>query len=144
MPEFLSYLEDRKLPNERWELLIDLVYQTDLPAFRGKQIVAPKGFVTDFASIPQVAQSFISKTGPWDRPAVIHDWLYKQAGFIEGFDFEYTREDADEILREGMKVEKVGWFRRYLIYSRVRRWGWISWNEHRNNRFQNALNKTEK
>src|SRR5262245_61834039 len=45
------------------------------------RIVVPKGFVTDFASIPQALWSLgLSPHGQYSRAAVIHDFLYWTQG----------------------------------------------------------------
>src|SRR5580658_5102513 len=46
-----------------------------------EKIIVPKGFVTDFASIPQPLWSFgLSPHGQYSRAAVIHDYLYWAQG----------------------------------------------------------------
>src|SRR5262245_19918965 len=52
-------------------------------------IIVPKGFVTDYASVPKEFHSFISPRGPHGSPAIIHDFLY--------WDQSCTRQQADEL-----------------------------------------------
>lgn len=43
-------------------------------------ILVPAGFVTDFASIPWGVRNLFPPNGPWARPAIIHDLLYRIRG----------------------------------------------------------------
>jgi hypothetical protein len=59
----------------RWIVLQGFTYRLgspDGPEF----ITIPRGFVTDFASMP-LGIVFKSPGGKWDKPAVVHDALYK-------------------------------------------------------------------
>jgi hypothetical protein len=56
----------------------------------------PAGFVTDFASVPQIFWSIIPPTGTKTRAAVIHDYLY--TAHPQG------RPWADKVFLEAMKV----------------------------------------
>jgi len=83
-------------------------------------ITVPKGFLTDFASIPQFAWSIYPPLGKYGKAAVIHDWLYKQAG-LQG---HYKRKDCDDIFLDGMTVLGVSFISRHIIYNMVRLFGW--------------------
>ena len=84
-------------------------------------VTVPPGFVTDFASIPQVLQSIIRQNGLYLLPAVVHDYLYwKQT---------CTREQSDQILLLAMIENKVGDLHRIAIYEAVRAAGRFAWNE---------------
>ena len=52
-------------------LLEDLKYE-----FNGEIITVPARFMSDFATIPQPFQWLISKVGPYNGAAVVHDWGY--------------------------------------------------------------------
>lgn len=75
-------------------------------------ITVPVGFISDFASIPQWAQSFISKMGPYTKAAIIHDYLLEIAYKNKKF--------ADDIFFEAMTVLKVPAWKKYIIYYAVR------------------------
>jgi hypothetical protein len=84
-----------------------------------REITAPEGFQTDFASVPRAFWRFAPPGGPYAAAAVIHDWLYiRKIG---------TRPQADAIFLEGMKAAGVGWFQRSLIYRAVRIGGNGGW-----------------
>lgn len=129
MPKFLTALRVEKQPDGQWKLIDPLRYRTDLLIpqfdFPNDVIEAPRDFVTDFASIPQIVQSLISADGPWDAPAVLHDLGYRtqRAGI--------TRFNWDCVLWEAMGVEQVVLWKRVAIFAAVRLFGGIPWNENK-------------
>ena len=85
----------------------------------------PIGFVTDGASIPKLFWSLVGSpfTGLYRRAALIHDYLYA----IQTTKRSY----ADKVFLECMKVLKVGWWKRRIMYMAVRTCGWRPWNKHK-------------
>lgn len=75
-------------------------------------IKVPRGFRTDYASIPRVFRAFITGYDKTRMPAVIHDYMYREA--IE------TRKLADDLFLKGMKETGVGWVKRHAMYLAVR------------------------
>lgn len=75
----------------------------------------PKGFQTDFGTIPLVFQSLISPIGKPTKSFVVHDYLCVCAQ--EG---KLSRKLADRIFLECMKIQKVRWLKRTIIYYAVR------------------------
>lgn len=63
-------------------------------------ITVPKGFVSDFASMPWIVRRTLPSFGPWARAAVLHDYLY----VTKGEDGKWTRPQADDFLREAMEA----------------------------------------
>ncbi len=88
-------------------------------------IIVPIGFVTDFASIPQIFWNILPPWGTYGKAAVIHDMLYKSQGIIGKY--SYTRKQCDQILLEAMTVLNVPKFTRWLIYNAVRWFGGAAW-----------------
>lgn len=80
-------------------------------------ITVPEGFESDWASIPQALQLFISKVGKHSKPAILHDYLcvmnHKDKSFI-------SRKEADEVFLEAMKIKGVNLVKRYIMYAAVR------------------------
>lgn len=109
----------------------------DVTAFK-----IPTGFKTDLASIPRIFWAFIS---PLDYviqvPAVIHDFLYKtHKPWVYTLEnkklrfrrkIQFTRKQADMVLREKMKSFGAGIIKRNLVYLMVRIGGWKAWNKHK-------------
>jgi len=79
----------------------------------GEVFLTPRGYETDFASIPGWAQILINPFGDHAEAAVIHDWLYA-AGRAGG------RDQADEIFRFAMAEQGVNPVKRNLMFQAVR------------------------
>lgn len=79
-------------------------------------IVVPKGYVTDFASVPPAARVAIDVYGSNIEGAVVHDWLYAvgEPG---------RRQKADQIIRYALMEQDVGVVRRNTVYTAVRSGG---------------------
>lgn len=88
---------------------------------RVNPVVVPKGFVTDFASIPRVFWSTLRPDGEYAYAAIIHDYLY----WVQA----ESREDADLVFKLGMENLGVGAAKISLIYNAVRIFGSLSWDE---------------
>jgi hypothetical protein len=78
----------------------------------GRRYCIQRGTYTDFASIPKLFRSFISRIGRCSKPSVLHDWLCE---------FKIvSRKEADRLFLESMKTKKVGWLKRRTMYAGVR------------------------
>ena len=131
---FISAIQVERAPGSKgaWTLTGDLIYTGSRDQF-----VVPRGFETDFASIPRIFQSLIPKHGRFDAAAIIHDFLYRQKPYVKPDVNEpyhrkipITRKDADGIFLRIMRELKVGWVRRHLIYLAVRVGGRSAWSKH--------------
>lgn len=79
-------------------------------------ILVPTGFFTDLSSVPRMVIVYLLAGGKGKREAVLHDFLYTQT--------KYTREFADEVLYEALKLnENVGFITAWLMYKAVRIFG---------------------
>ena len=101
---------------EYWVLGSELVFTI---RETGQRIVVPRGFVTDFASVPRIFWTFFPKHGEYTRAAIVHDYLYWQQ--------QCTREQADELFDIVMEDSEVDTASRYTIYAAVRVWGDDAW-----------------
>lgn len=109
----------RRISHNKYELLDDVTVFI-APAL---PIIAPKGFTTDFASVPRFFHFFIDKDdNSIAIPAIAHDMLYKS----EFFD----RKVADTILLSLMKYSKAPFISRHLVYLAVRLGGFFVWLSH--------------
>ena len=97
MSEFLTKLNGSWLDDVRFMLLDDLNYQSDLLHIT---ITAPKGFVTDFASVPRVPIVYELFGDRAHHESVIHDFLYQ----THGIRIDVPRDMADKVFREAMIV----------------------------------------
>ena len=98
---------------QRWELIEDFSFELCIngcvPAWK---VTVPSGFVTDLASIPMVLWSIFPPYGPWNKAAVLHDFLYSVPGCSSFL--------ADCLFREAMAQLKVPLWRRVVMYYAVR------------------------
>lgn len=76
----------------------------------------PKGFNTDFGSIPQLFQSLVSPIGSPTRAYVLHDYLLNL--YLQGKISK--RKVCDKTFRTALKNEGVGMVRRSFMYLCVR------------------------
>jgi len=72
--EFLTTLDGRQIDDENFMLLADLRYQS---AILGGIVTVPKGFVTDFASVPRVPIIYEAFGDYAHHESVVHDFLYQ-------------------------------------------------------------------
>lgn len=107
------------------------------------RVTIPKGFKTDFASVPQLFWSIVPPMGKYFVAAVLHDYFYRMPGArtVEIYfsilpksgsvlqTIHVTREIADTIFLEEMRDAKVSWWKRRMMYRAVRIGGAWSWVE---------------
>jgi Protein of unknown function (DUF1353) len=86
----------------------------------GVTITVPKGFVTDFASIPWQFWSVLPTIGTYSRGAVVHDWLY--------WEQVCTRDQSDNLFMIAMKESEVPTWKRNAIYLAVHKAGQGAWD----------------
>jgi hypothetical protein len=86
-----------------------------------KAVQVPKGFVTDFASIPRLFWSALRPDGDYAYAAVIHDYLY--------WTQETDRETADDIFRQAMIDFKIPSVTAWAIHKAVRLGGEKYWKQ---------------
>lgn len=78
-------------------------------------ISVPKGFVTDFSSVPKYLWPIEYPLGPSAKAAVLHDYLYVNAIKDKAY--------ADKVFREALKVLGVSTWKRNLLYYAVKFFG---------------------
>ena len=95
------------------------------------RVTVPAGFVTDYASIPPLAQRLAGlrpKDPDYDQPAVLHDWLCQRlskdlVGSITGGILrseKITRKEVDDIFLMAMKARGCPAWKRNILYAAVR------------------------
>jgi hypothetical protein len=104
----------------------DWILQKEFTYHRGSKyskhfISVPKGYSTDFASIPQFL-FFLPYWAKFNKSPIIHDFCYTSHCV--------TRKEADDIFLEAMLVafrnHKSGRFIARLEYLGVRCFGWLA------------------
>lgn len=137
MAGFLSPLQLEYLDGHYWEVLVPFDYHIGAPDGI-EHVIVPKGFITDFASIPRALWSVLSPTGSYGKAAVVHDFLYKMR-IVEAAGLQprlVERGEADSIFREAMDVLCVRRLTRWTVYSGVRMGGWVPWKKYRKEEFK--------
>lgn len=106
-------------------------------ARRNILIRIPRGFITDFASIPDVGRILIDRFGLSLEPAGVHDWLYAAHPGVEATD--QNRRLADDIFLDALADNGVGLASRLIMYAAVRLFGAGPYSEVKdwNDRFLN-------
>lgn len=117
-----------------WMLSSPLIYRV------GKKpssiVIVPRGFITDFASIPQplrVLRDLLPSTERYGVPALVHDYLYWRQ--------DCTRDQADNIMEIAMMEAGVSLIERKVIHEGLRQFGQSAWDANRRAR-QSGLIKT--
>ena len=96
------------------ELTRPLTYRLKADGIR-VAVTVPRGFKTDYASIPHILWSIMPPDGPWVRAAVIHDYLYQT--------MDVPRWLCDAVFRSVMQHDKVPLIQRLAIFYAVRIFG---------------------
>lgn len=87
----------------------------------GEPIPIPEGLYTDFASTGNIPG--FPKTGPYNRAAALHDFLYQGEFF--------PRKLADTIFGEALQCcLRVPDWKEPLMVAAVRLFGWLTYNKH--------------
>lgn len=101
-----------------WVLVQDMTFQF---ADSKQSITVPKGFVTDFASIPRAFWSLgYSPLDRYSKAAIVHDYLY--------WTQVCSKAQADTILSLAMKESGVSPLKAATVYEGVRLGGSVAWN----------------
>lgn len=130
MSSFTTPLVVTPLPDGKyWRLLEEFDYHVgskDSDVF----VHVPKGFVTDFASIPRFLW-FLPPWAKYNKAPVLHDCLYRTKKLMGQ---TISRKRADSIFLEAMLVDfrchkAIGVFIAYLEYFGVRCFAWLAWKD---------------
>lgn len=108
--KWLSYHE---ISDSEVALDKDLVFEGS----RGDCVIAPRGFVTDFASVPRLLHGFIGPRGPYTKAAIIHDRLRV---LLRTKYWEINSRDTDGLFRLMLEVLGVGFWMRWFMWTGVR------------------------
>jgi len=116
---FLTCLDVRVYKSGEFVLLKPLIFSS-----LGAGIIEiPKGFITDFASVPKIVQLLpgFDVNGESRPAAVVHDYLY----CVQSVD----RNAADHILWEALADLGLNRILARMFWLGVRVGGWMYWNK---------------
>ena len=127
MSSFTDHLLLEDLGDEHFELLQRFRYRVGDES-SNEIIDVPRGFITDFASVPRLFWNVIPPYGKHGKAAVVHDYLYGTNGLYG----RYSRARCDAIFLEAMAVLGVGVIRRQIMFRAVRAFGFTAWQQSAN------------
>lgn len=113
MSTWKTSLKSEEVNRKKYVILEDLVLVDD----EFGEIVVPKGFVTDYASVSVLqniflAPIFILVADYGDKAATVHDYLYTQA--------KLSRKECDQVLYRALLAEGLEKWRATLFWLGVR------------------------
>ena len=118
-------LLERKGPRGEnlWELLAPYEYSLGINTV----ITVPKGYVTNFGSIPRWVHWFITPT-EMREAAVVHDFLSNENFLVDGepINSGFSRLVADTILYVHLRDIGIDLLRAMAIYAGVRGWAYFT------------------
>ena len=107
-----------------WVLVDDVKISVDFGRRRYTYFI-PKGFETDFASVPRALWWLVAPTDyPLLRASLLHDYLYRMSE-------RASREWADKVLFKLSVKDGLPKWKAYLVYFAVRLFGGRVWNRYR-------------
>ena len=136
MSNFTSPLVVRVVVADKKPFVLEEDFTYDI-GYEGseKTIRVPKGFRTDFASVPFGFRWLVPVVGKLGKAAVLHDFLYSVGGgsqvarLYAVSDFRKLRKMADDTFFEAMTVLKVNKIHKYAAWLGVRAFGWLVWRK---------------
>lgn len=100
----------------------------------GDVLTLPIGTKTDFASVPKLFWNILPPFGPYGKPAVVHDFLYRNGGNANVAEDgqpvrlrHFTRAECDQVFLDAMACIGVSWITRHFMYRMVRLFGGSSY-----------------
>lgn len=108
-PRFVSRVITQWERDDTVSVCTDIVYESKVT---GKTYKVPAGFNSDLASVPRIPLAFLLTGGTANRPAVLHDFLYRTGA--------EDRSTCDAVFAEAMAATGVPAWRRKLMWLGVR------------------------
>jgi len=123
MSSFTTPLIVTPYGDRKWELVrsFDFYINKGVIDDLKHNIHIKKGFITDFASVPQLFWNIVPPWGKYGKAAVIHDYLYTT--------HDFTKAQSDMIFLHGMEILGVVWWKAHIMYIAVKYFGKKAWNK---------------
>lgn len=120
-PAFLTPLRVEQIGARRWLLTDTLIFRS--AALRGT-LAVPRGFQTDFASIPRFAWVLFPPADSYNPAAVMHDGAYANALMAQsGARVFLVKRLADDLFEECLRAVGISLWRRWVMATAVRAYG---------------------
>ena len=134
----LNGIKIENLLNGEYTMLEDYLWNPHDAEYPDARIKIPKGFTTDFGSVPGIVQNVFLPIGTFRDPDFLgHDLLYGTEYFSwEGIAYKIIKEpsknraECDWRLLESLKADGDSWFSRNTIWSAVKVGGGFVWAKH--------------
>lgn len=110
MARFTGPLTVTKINDRLWRVEVSFTYYIGKKEI--ESVTVPRGFITDFASVPRGFWNLFPPDGAYTQAAVLHDYLCMFA--------EWPISKTDKIFYEAMGVLGVPQCNRWLMYWAVR------------------------
>ena len=121
--------------SRKWRVKEDFIFK-----FRGYKILIPKGFITDFASIPKFFRPLLSPVGILMVPGLLHDFYYKYHYLLitneKGTFKLYVNRGkffGDKIFKDVAKQINGMFVPNIVATVALEAFGWPAWWRHRKN-----------
>lgn len=101
-----------RVDRKNWALRQPIEYQA-----RDKMIKVPRGFVTDFASVPRILMSLFPSTGLYTLASILHDWLLTMLRTKHPV---LNSNDSDGLLRRVSQEGGADFVTRWAMWTGVR------------------------
>ena len=89
-----------------------------------RDVVVPRGMLTDLASVPRAFRWYAGRVGPHLEASIVHDYLYMAWQDLEGRGAEeIDRRFADDLFLQAMLEAKMRKSKAWALYSAVRIFG---------------------
>ena len=111
-----KWIDIHQIDRKNWALDQKMVWQGN-PKHGGDIITIPRGFITDFASIPKIFHSWMGPMGIYMRAAILHDWLLR---LLRMGMSKVSARDIDGIFRKVCQDEGVNVFLARQLWVGVR------------------------
>ncbi len=112
----IVHLKKSNLKYNLFELIEDCAFE-----FEDIKFTIPKGFTTDFASVPQIFWGLLPAHCTAAMPSVIHDYTCQFAIL--------PRPKCDAVFLELLKISGMKKWQYRLMYAYVRAFGWVTYNK---------------
>ncbi len=120
MSSFTAPLTVLQKPSGKWRTDREFTYMVG-NKHSDEEITVPRGYLTDFFSVPLPFRGLLPKSQKGNQAAVLHDYMYQN--------HLYSRKKCDDIFLEAMTVLGVSVWKRQVMYRAVRMFGWYGWNK---------------
>lgn len=100
------------LKENPFEILESFTYYSNI--YKGFEISIPKGYRTNFASVPRIFWPIVPPIGRYSKATVVHDYLID---YINEHDLNIHQ--VNRLFKEAMEVSGVNWFYRNIMFISV-------------------------